>query len=356
MPTAVSGGGTWSYIAASRGGTSHTPYHTCGIKTNGTGYCWGYNFYGQLGNGSGGGSGHDAYTPSAISGGGTWETIVLGQLATCGIKTGGAGYCWGRKNSSSGESHTPQSVGSGFISMYMSSTTVYAAKASSVMVWTVDNGSTSYNSWSTSGSFVQIGYGTGLAADGSIYSFSESNPTPVKLLGAAVTFMDSADWLGTYSTDDCADPFAWSSKISEGDSITAYNTPGGCGSFTCQSEQRTCSGGVLSGSYQYEDCTAGLSMGGYCWILGGKGHNCNAECAGLGGCDVNGLIAYGSSGTDSACNSLISALNGSSVSQNSSASGTSGCVLTSGKSKRRTTTTTCSGYGSSSYRACSCNF
>ena len=62
----------------------------------------------------------------------------------------------------------------------------------------------------------------------------------------------------------CALP--WGGVINHGQSVTAYQSPGeNCGP-TCVSETRTCSNGVLSGSYQYRacisTCTCALPWGG----------------------------------------------------------------------------------------------
>ena len=53
--------------AVSIGGPgSTTAPHTCGVTPGGAAYCWGYNRYGQLGDGTGG---TYRLTPVAVSGG-----------------------------------------------------------------------------------------------------------------------------------------------------------------------------------------------------------------------------------------------------------------------------------------------
>jgi alpha-tubulin suppressor-like RCC1 family protein len=95
-PVAVSGGLTYSAISV---GASD---HTCALTTAGAAYCWGLNGSGQLG-----GSSTDVCTtplgasipcslrPIAVSGGLVFTTISAGWSNTCGITTGGAAYCWG---------------------------------------------------------------------------------------------------------------------------------------------------------------------------------------------------------------------------------------------------------------------
>jgi alpha-tubulin suppressor-like RCC1 family protein len=78
--------------------------HTCGIEdvggaASGPAYCWGYNFYGQLGNGST----ELGEEPLAVSGSHTFRQISASGRTTCGIKDVGAAagpaYCWGANGS-----------------------------------------------------------------------------------------------------------------------------------------------------------------------------------------------------------------------------------------------------------------
>ena len=67
-------------------------HHTCGLTAAGAAYCWGANYYGQLG---GGGSEFSTSTPVPVAGGLTFEKLSAGRMHTCGITTGGETYCWG---------------------------------------------------------------------------------------------------------------------------------------------------------------------------------------------------------------------------------------------------------------------
>jgi len=68
--------------------------HRCGITSTGSAYCWGSNFDGQLGNGSGG-SQLTGPTPSEVLGGAVYTRIAIGGKHTCALKEGGLAYCWG---------------------------------------------------------------------------------------------------------------------------------------------------------------------------------------------------------------------------------------------------------------------
>ncbi len=65
--------------------------NTCGIKSDGSGWCWGSDTNGALGNGAGGSSN----IPVAIDGGGKWSTLDMGVQSACGIKSDGTLWCWG---------------------------------------------------------------------------------------------------------------------------------------------------------------------------------------------------------------------------------------------------------------------
>ena len=83
-PVPVSGGIRFSSISI-RGG------HTCGVTPVGDVYCWGENFRGQLGDGTT----INRLTPVLVSGGLSFASVSTAFSETCGITTGGDAYCWG---------------------------------------------------------------------------------------------------------------------------------------------------------------------------------------------------------------------------------------------------------------------
>ncbi len=71
-------------------------YHSCAVH-NGAAKCWGYTYYGQVGNGDSGD--YDKYpSPQAVVGLGSGVTaIATGSEFSCAV-VGGAAKCWGRNN------------------------------------------------------------------------------------------------------------------------------------------------------------------------------------------------------------------------------------------------------------------
>ena len=65
--------------------------HACALLPDGSAWCWGYNFQGQLGNGSNASS----VRPVAVLGDHTFESLTAGRYFTCGLKADGAAWCWG---------------------------------------------------------------------------------------------------------------------------------------------------------------------------------------------------------------------------------------------------------------------
>ena len=59
-------------------------HHTCGRESAGTVECWGYNYYGQLGDGGT----TDQPEPVQVLGG-PYEAITAGWYTTCGVTPAG---------------------------------------------------------------------------------------------------------------------------------------------------------------------------------------------------------------------------------------------------------------------------
>ncbi|MFL5495278.1 MAG: RCC1 domain-containing protein [Gemmatimonadales bacterium] len=85
-PRAVAGGLSFTRVS---GGV----FHTCGETTNNLAYCWGNNTFGQLGNG--GPEGTDQLKPVAVAGGLHFEQVSAGGNHTCGTTSAAVAYCWG---------------------------------------------------------------------------------------------------------------------------------------------------------------------------------------------------------------------------------------------------------------------
>ena len=88
-PVAVTGGFVFSSLSAGRN-------HVCGVVSGGAAWCWGANYYGQLG--SSASFGAESSVPVVVSSGLLFTSVAGGDYHTCGVTTAGEGYCWGSKN------------------------------------------------------------------------------------------------------------------------------------------------------------------------------------------------------------------------------------------------------------------
>jgi alpha-tubulin suppressor-like RCC1 family protein len=65
--------------------------HTCGVTTDNRAYCWGYNVYGGLGDGTT----TQRLAPVAVAGALRFRQVSAGIYHTCGVTTDYRAYCWG---------------------------------------------------------------------------------------------------------------------------------------------------------------------------------------------------------------------------------------------------------------------
>ena len=83
----VAGGTIWKSVAGGQ-------FHTAAIKTDGTLWTWGHNYYGQLGDNT---VVNRSSPVQTIAGGTNWKSVAGGQFHTAAIKTDGTLWLWGHK-------------------------------------------------------------------------------------------------------------------------------------------------------------------------------------------------------------------------------------------------------------------
>jgi alpha-tubulin suppressor-like RCC1 family protein len=86
-PASVGGGKFWSHLS--------TGYrHTCGVTKAGRGFCWGDNFFGQIGNGTT----TDALLPVLVGDGLHMSQVSAAHVHSCAITPEAKAYCWGENS------------------------------------------------------------------------------------------------------------------------------------------------------------------------------------------------------------------------------------------------------------------
>ncbi len=80
--------------AASWESVSAAAAHTCALTTNGTRWCWGANWHGQIGDGTL----TDRHSPKRVGKTRRWVSVHAGDTHTCTTRANGALRCWGRND------------------------------------------------------------------------------------------------------------------------------------------------------------------------------------------------------------------------------------------------------------------
>ena len=84
--------------------------HTCGASSDGKGWCFGWNQYGQLGNGESGPGATQYFPvpdPTQLPGG--WSEVTAGFHQSVGVRSTGTAWAWG-ENSSGQTGQTSEDV------------------------------------------------------------------------------------------------------------------------------------------------------------------------------------------------------------------------------------------------------
>jgi alpha-tubulin suppressor-like RCC1 family protein len=100
IPTPVTTAHDFSSVGAGQG-------HSCAIRTNGTLWCWGRNTAGELGLGPN--APKQIRRPVQVGAATDWQAVQAGQDFTCGLR-GGDPFCWGRVDDATIPGGTPGTV------------------------------------------------------------------------------------------------------------------------------------------------------------------------------------------------------------------------------------------------------
>ncbi|WP_420266971.1 Ig-like domain repeat protein [Candidatus Magnetominusculus dajiuhuensis] len=221
----------WSSISA--GG-----YHTLGLKSDGTLWAWGYDYYGQVGDNS---TLSYVYSPKQI-GTSKWSSISAGDYHTLGIKSDGTLWAWGYgsygqlgdNNTTAYAVNSPEQIGtSAWASVSAGSYHSLGVQSDGTLwAWGYNGeGQLGDGTYTTRFSPVQVGvwkaagttttinsslnpstYGASVTFIASVYGSLPTGPPPT----GTITFMDNATVLSTVALNSSAQAAYTTSALTTG--------------------------------------------------------------------------------------------------------------------------------------------
>ena len=88
-PQQVGSAADWSNLAAGFN-------HACAVKTDGTAWCWGDNSFGETSTATN--TTRSTTTPTRVGTSTSWSDLTAGWGSGCGLKTEGTAWCWGNND------------------------------------------------------------------------------------------------------------------------------------------------------------------------------------------------------------------------------------------------------------------
>lgn len=87
----VGAAGEWTDFDVGEEFRGNPDGHTCALKSDGTLWCWGMNFRGQLGDGTN----TNRFSPTQVGAANDWVDVEAGSSMTCARKSDRSLWCWG---------------------------------------------------------------------------------------------------------------------------------------------------------------------------------------------------------------------------------------------------------------------
>jgi alpha-tubulin suppressor-like RCC1 family protein len=223
-PTAVDTSGALAGVTVSQ--ISVGGQHSCAVSSAGAVYCWGYNGFGQVGNGTTA----NQSTPVAVGGalaGVTVSQVSVGENHTCAVSAG-ALYCWGHNGSGQ--------LGDGTLTSRPSPVAVAGGVLAGVTVTQVSAGSEYTCAASAAGAGSCWGRNEfGQLGDGS----TTDRPRPVAVNVVALTAPQAPTGV-TATAGNAQATVSWTAPASLGSgTLTGYTATADPGGKTCTSTAAT---------------------------------------------------------------------------------------------------------------------